>query len=146
MPESLTAAGLAPLVSLILGLPLHGDQGAFSLPMVEFTRSGSTIGEIASFDAKQNRIVLPRWCASDPDERCRGVLVHELAHWLLVQHEVYPETTDPMSRFDEEMAARYAEECALLRRGEAPEYQRLRSAIRQGWMPPRLPQAEPCGE
>lgn len=144
MPESLTAAGLAPLVSLILGLPLHGIQGAFSLPVIEFNRSELTVGEIASYDAERNRIVLPRRCAAEPDERCRGVLVHELAHWLLVQHDVYPETTDPKSRFDEEMAARYAEECSLMRRGESPEYQRLRSAIRQGWIPPRLVQAGPC--
>lgn len=143
MAEPLSMTSLASLVSLLLALPLSGNDGPFPVPRIEFDRAESTRG-IAAYDAQRNRITLPSRCAMDPDERCRAMLVHELAHWLLVQHKVYPDPTNPMDAFNAEMAARYAEECVLLRWREAAEYRRLRSAIRQGWVPPQLSETEPC--
>ena len=140
MPEPLDLPLLAQTVSLILGLSLSDTHGPFPPPMVEATEERN----LSLYDIERNRIVLPARCAGGEMPKCRGLVVHELAHWLLVQHRYFPSTTDPSDRFDAEMAARYVEECALLRRNEPSEYLRLRQAIRNGWRPPALPKEGKC--
>ena len=140
MADPLNPALLAPLVGLIFGLSLGGSEGPFPLPQVEFLEPG----ELALYEVQRNRIVLPQHCAGSQDIRCRGLLVHELAHWLLVQHGFFGKDTDPHDQFDAELAARYAEECVLLRMNDPPEYPRLRRAIREGWRPPAIPTSGRC--
>ena len=142
MTDPLNLPLLAQTVSLILGLSLSGTDGPIPLPLVETTEERN----LSLYDIERNRIVLPGRCAGPAMPTCRGLVVHELAHWLLVQHRYFPSTTDPSDRFDAEMAARYVEECALLRRNEPPEYLRLRQAIRNGWRPPALPKEGRCQE
>jgi hypothetical protein len=140
MADPLNPAVLAHVVSLIFGLSLNGAEGPFPLPRVEFLDQG----ELALYEVQHNRIVLPQHCADSQTLRCRGLLVHELSHWLLVQHRFFGKDTDPDDQFDAELAARYAEECVLLRQNDPPEYPRLRSAIRNGWRPPSLPNTGRC--
>jgi hypothetical protein len=140
MQDPLSLPLLAQTVSLILGLSLAGAEGSFPLPLVEATEERN----LSLYDLERNRIVLPGRCAGGEMRKCRGLIVHELAHWLLVQHRYFPSTTDPGERFDAEMAARYAEECVLLRLNEPAEYARLRQAILNGWRPPALPKEGRC--